>query len=376
MIKYTRNYIKKLNKSFAIFVMIIYFLSPLTIVFASPESTNYTLEDYSFGAAGNNDSDSANYSVQGVLGEVETGRSKGTNYDIGGGFNFILQAPVPPAPTFTNPASHYNKLKVVLDTGGNASDAKFAIAISNDNFTADTRYVQSDNTVGLSLGLEDWQTYASWGGASGNFIIGLAQSTTYYVKVAAKHGEFTESEFGPVSSAATVDSNITFAIGGVASGQTIEGATTDISTSSTVAAFGELPFNQVREGASSLTVTTNAASGYTVTVAQTGNLISTSATVFPYVSGTNASPITWPNSLTTGAYGYHTSDAVLGTGTTSRFSADNTFAQFDGTAREVAYNAGPVTSEVTHMLYSIEVGFAQEAGSYSHTITYIATGVF
>lgn len=183
-----------------------------SVVFAGPTSTNYELKDYTFGGGGTQDSDSTNYSIFGVAGEVEFGKPDSTNYKAGAGLVYTLQANVPPAPTFTNPSNYYNKLRIVINQGGNPSDAKYAIAISTDNFATDTKYVQSDNTVGATLGLEDWQTSASWGGASGFDIIGLSDSTTYTIKVAVKRGNFTESSFGPVASAATVSPNITFDI--------------------------------------------------------------------------------------------------------------------------------------------------------------------
>lgn len=181
-------------------------------VWAGPSSTNYELKDYGFGSGGTESSTSTNYKVLGVAGEIEYGKPGSTNYQAGGGLVYTMMANVPPDPTFTNPSNYYNKLKLVLNQGGNASDAKYAIAISTDNFASDTKYVQNDNTVGASLGLEDWQTYTNWGGASGVNIIGLNSGTTYYVKVAAKQGNFTEAGFGPVASASTVNSNITFDI--------------------------------------------------------------------------------------------------------------------------------------------------------------------
>ncbi|MFZ5845071.1 MAG: hypothetical protein ACOY0S_01235 [Patescibacteria group bacterium] len=179
---------------------------------AGPTSTNYELEGYAFGAGGSSNSTSPNYNVLGVMGETDTGKTQSTNFKAEAGLVYTMAANVPPAPAFTNPSNYYNKLNLIINQGGNPSDAKYAIAISTDNFVADIKYVQNDNTVGTTLGLEDWQTYASWGGASGTNIIGLVDGTTYYVKAAAKQGNFTETGFGPVASASTVNPNITFDI--------------------------------------------------------------------------------------------------------------------------------------------------------------------
>jgi len=345
------------------------------VLLVFPSSTNYKLRDFSFGAGGEGDSVSANYRVQGIMGEVSGDELSGTNYDLGPGLIFSQQANVPAAPTFENTANFYNKLHFVVDPSGNPSDATFAIAISDDNFVT-TNYIQNDNTIGSTLGAEDYQTYAAWGGASGEFVIGLAPDTTYTIKVKALHGIFTETDFGPIATASTVSPSITFTLGGVASGTALEGVTTDITTTANQVAFGELAFNQSTEGANSLTITSNAVSGYTVTVDQTDAFKAVSGTTYPQVSGTNTAPSSWPASVTTGAYGYHTSDESLGTGTANRFLADDTFAQFETVAREVAFNSAPVTSEVTNIVYSIEAGLGQVADNYSHLITYIATGVF
>ncbi len=346
------------------------------ILLALPASTNYKLHDFGFGGGGVGDSTSTNYRLNGIVGEESSGgTATGSTYNLGPGLIFTQQANEPIAPTFTNPANYYNKLHLVVNTASNPTDTKFAIAISTDNFTT-TQYIQSDYTVGSALGSEDYLTYANWGGASGVDIIKLAENTTYKVKVKAIQGTFTETAYGPTASAATVTPTMDFDLGGVASGTSIDGVTTDITTAANTISFGELVFNQTTEGASLLTVTTNAVSGYTVTVKQTGPLVSTSGTVFPTVSGTNASPSAWPTSLIDGAYGYHTSDHALGTGSTTRFATSNTFAQFDSTFREVAYSSAPVTSEVTYLVYSIETGKGQEAGDYSHSLTYVAAGIF
>lgn len=176
---------------------------------ATPAGTNYKLQSYGVGSGGTANSTSASYAMEGISGEVSGTRMTSGSYGLGSGMIPTQQANVPAAPTFTNPANYYNKLRLTIDNGANPSDAKFAIAISSDNFTT-TNYVQSDNTVGSALGIEDYQTYATWGGASGFLIIGLTANTTYAAKVRAMHGKFTESGYSAVASAATVNPSLTF----------------------------------------------------------------------------------------------------------------------------------------------------------------------
>jgi len=206
-----RPYIKLIS-NISIGIVITHILLIQT-VFAQPASNNYQLTDFGFGAGGTASSNSTNYSLFGTLGEVDSGNIDSALYKIGAGLEFTVNANVPPAPTFTNPANYYNKLNIVTSNAGNPTDNEFAIAISTDNFASDTRYIQSDNTVGNDLGVEDWQTYTSWGGITGFDVIGLDANTTYTIKVAARRGQFfTQSEWGPTATASTDPLSITFDI--------------------------------------------------------------------------------------------------------------------------------------------------------------------
>jgi hypothetical protein len=178
---------------------------------AMPSSSSYELHNYGFGSGGTSNSSSENYSLQGTAGGAGGGENTSTNYKLRPGNSNAQQAYVPPAPVFTNPANYYNKLQFTLNDSGGSADTKYSIAISSDNFVT-TQYVQNDNTVGPSLGLEDYQVYAAWGGSSGQLIVGLTPSTTYKIKVNAIQGGLTETEYGPEASAATVAPSITFDI--------------------------------------------------------------------------------------------------------------------------------------------------------------------
>ena len=183
-----------------------------TSLFATmPSSTNYQLNNYNYGSGGTGSSNSTNYSLNATTGETSNSESTSTNYKVRSGNNNVQQAHVPTAPTFTNPASYYDRLRFIIAPSDNPSDTKFSIAISDDNFTT-TRYIQNDNTVGSVRGAEDYQTYAAWGSGSGQLVIGLLPATTYKVKVNAFQGNFTETEYGPTATAATVAPSITFDI--------------------------------------------------------------------------------------------------------------------------------------------------------------------
>lgn len=178
---------------------------------AAPTSGNYQLHNYDYGSGGTSNSTSTNHSLNAITGQTGTSNSSSTNFTAKPGNNNVQQAHVPPAPTFTNPGNYYNKLSFIINPGANPSDTLFSIAISTDNF-ATTQYIQNDNTIGAVRGIEDYQSYAAWGGGSGQLATGLAPNTTYYIKVNAFQGRFTETQYGPTASAATSPPTITFDI--------------------------------------------------------------------------------------------------------------------------------------------------------------------
>ena len=180
------------------------------ILFAFPASTNYQLDSFGFGAGGETGA-SSNYAGEFVLGETSETALSSSNYKAWPGLLFTQFANTPTAPTVTNSGNYYNKLNVVVNTSNNPSNTKYAIAISDDSFST-TNYIQSDNTIGATLGSEDWQTYTNWGSGSGEFVIGLDPGTTYYFKVKAERGGYTEGPWGPVASVATSNLTLSFDI--------------------------------------------------------------------------------------------------------------------------------------------------------------------
>src|SRR6266568_1128882 len=185
-------------------------LSMGVMVFGSlSASSNYLLQTYSIGPGASNSASSANYSVETSTGEVVGQTTSSANYSTKPGFIQSQQANVPPAPALSNGGgTYYNKLGIVVNTGGNPSDTKFALAVSADNFTT-TTYVQIDGSLGVT---PFFQTYPQWGGASGTTIVGLSPATTYEVKASAMQGSFTNTAYGPFASLATVGSSLSFSL--------------------------------------------------------------------------------------------------------------------------------------------------------------------
>ena len=184
------------------------FSSSLFFLLVLPASTTYELHDYGLGAGGVGVADSGTYSMSGIAGEISGEKGIGTTYNLGPGLQFTRQSNVPAAPTFSNPSNYYNRLQFILDTGANPTDTLFAIAISTDDFVT-TNFIQANGTIGATAA---YQTYADWGGGSGEYVIGLTSSTTYKIKVKAVQTKYTETEYSVAATAATTAPSLSFDI--------------------------------------------------------------------------------------------------------------------------------------------------------------------
>lgn len=178
-----------------------------------------------------------------------------------------------------------------------------------------------------------------------------------------------------VTITANIDTSLAFSIAG--------GACDSGTVTATSVDFGSIIPATAEDCTQTLTVTTNAAGGYTTTTLADAQLTS-GANDIDWFTGDNTTPAAWASpaggtpSVNTGFLGYHTNDGTLGTGTTTRFAAADTWAGWDTTtAYEIAYSDTPVTSEATTMTYRIEVNALQPTGNYSGTtITYVSTPIF
>ncbi len=346
--------------------MVIIFIVIITViktVQAGPQSTTYELKEYGFGAGGTDGSTSPSYSMFGVLGEVDSDTLSSATFRSGNGLVFTLQSNVPATPGFTNPGNTYDRLQITLDTGSNSTDTKFAIAISTDNF-ATTSYIQSDNTVGAVLGTEDWQTNTIWG-ASGFFVTGLAQNTTYKIKVKAKQGNFTESQWSQTATATTSVPSLTFNI-----------------DSSSIAFNNLNSSNSYTDSSKStvITTSTNAYNGYIVYGHDNAPLtyVATGSTI-PQYSSPNSSPTTWSGN----GFGYTTSDSSLTGGTADRFTnGGSKYAGFtvSNPGDPVADHPGPITSPITSeqftISYRVTANAQNTAGNYRTSVLYVVVPTY
>jgi len=173
----------------------------------------------------------------------------------------------------------------------------------------------------------------------------------------------------------TVDPTLSFSISSVASGQSVNGATTNVATTTTTVPFGTVTTSTDVVAAHDLSVTTNATNGYTVYTRYTGPLTNGSGATIDNVTGSNATPA----SFDTGeAFGYTTNDATLSASPVDRFTTGggDKWAAFTTSNAEVAYASSAVDNETTRVGYQVGISGTTEAGTYTTTVVYTATPTY
>lgn len=331
-----------------------------------PTSSSYQLHNYGFGSGGTGNSTSSSYKLNATTGEVSGTQSSSTTYTVRPGNQNSQQSNVPPIPTFDNPSNYYNRLHFVVSTGNNPTDTKFSIAISTDNFVT-TKYIQIDDTIGNT---KTYQTYAGWGSATGQTVTGLLPVTTYKIKVNAIQGNFTETEYGPIATAATVAPTISF---------DIDVSAIDTETSPPYAtSFGSLLPATVTNTPEKIwiDIATNANSGALVYVASTnGGLLSSTA------SFTLSSATADLAAVGTGYGAQGTSATQASGGPLSTSSPFNVAAQNVGvistTAQQLFTSSGQITAgRGSFQLKGKASALTPAASDYKDTLTLTAVGVF
>lgn len=136
---------------------------------------------------------------------------------------------------------------------------------------------------------------------------------------------------------------------------------------------GDNPTNQT----STVTVTTNSATGYVV-YAWSTQAMTKGAHTIPDWSGTNATPTSFPNGSF--GFGYSTDDSTLTGGTADRFTNGGAkYAGFihNGPGDPVAdRTSGPVVNEQNTITYRLAGGVGQQAGTYTTVVVYVVATTF
>lgn len=213
---------------------------------------------------------------------------------------------------------------------------------------------------------------------------GSTINTVYYLQFSTYNN--TDCTSSPVDSAVIafiytsgqivtgiVDPTLSFSIAGVASGQTVNGATANITTTATTVPFGTITSTVNKIAAQDMIIATNAGGGYTLTTQYSGTFTNGTGGNITDWTGTNVAPTVF-SAAGTSAFGYTTNDFTLGTGTTGRFNA-NKWAGFTTSALEVGYNAAAI-SETIRVGYQAGISSVTPAGAYTTTVTFTVTPIY
>ena len=219
-------------------------------------------------------------------------------------------------------------------------------------------------------------------------------NTTFWVRVTSQDTTPDTIDSATVASAtldtysmlatATVDPTFTFSIAAVNTG-TVNGATINVTTATASAIpFGTLSTGSTKISAHDITITTNAANGYQVTIASANPpMVGTTNPTenIDRYNVANSSPAAWGSpggttpSTNTGFLGYTTNSTSLCTGTPNRFSS-NKWAGPETTPYEVACNSGGASGEITRIGWQAEVNGVQPADFYTGTLFLVATPTY
>jgi hypothetical protein len=221
--------------------------------------------------------------------------------------------------------------------------------------------------------------------SAGSYAISIAGTQT-------DSGEMRVAIIDDVVVTASVDTIFEFAINGIPAGSSVNGSPTTTADASTATT---LPFGTITPGlsktlAQNLTVNTNAANGFTVTVSQDQNLTSsTGADIDSFIdNAATASSTAWVGPLGTlgseNTYGHMgiTSEDETPSAPSEGFYDDLWAGNFVDNPREVFYHDGPADGVTAHqgsttVGFQVDIMALQEAGSdYTANLTYVATPVF
>jgi hypothetical protein len=214
--------------------------------------------------------------------------------------------------------------------------------------------------------------------------------------VTLEHSTFRVAIVNSVSVTATVEASLTFTITGIAStsvsGQIVNGQTLTGSSTYNTLAFGVLAPGVKKTLGQRLNVTTNANYGYSVTVVQDHDLLSSNgADINAFKDGAAASttPLAWASptgilgsARTYGHFGLTSGDASLSDGSPFKPAATPLYKGFwHTTPVEVMYHTGPADGLASGIgsstvAYTVEISALQEAGDYSNTLTYVCTPTY
>jgi len=259
------------------------------------------------------------------------------------------------------------------------------------DFESGTTAIGAGDTVVIEIG-----TNATFGGGGNSQITNPGVTGSYEIDLEVGTTNDTGSTrvaiVDDVTVTASVDTLFTFQVDGVGGEVEITpNATTTGESFATSIPFGQLTADAPSTTAQTLTVNTNAANGFVVTVQVDQQLLSANGAVIDGFRDGNYDtiPVPWqPPGATPGQeneyghWGLSSSDTTLTAGLTDLYSLGADFVSASTTPVEVFRHDGPTDGSVlgegyADVIYQVEITALQEAADdYTATFIYVATPVF
>lgn len=253
---------------------------------------------------------------------------------------------------------------VDLTLGGSASGATWGAAFSSQVLTIEsgTGTIAAGSEITVEIG-----TNATSGATGDQQITNNSSANTYTITIGGTFGD-TGSILIPilnddeVSITADVGQTLSFSI----SDYTIGFGT--LSSSNARYATGDTNGTTTEAAAHTLTIGTNASSGYTVTYNASTSLASGSDIIDPatFTGDSNGTPGTEQFAINFSTDG----DATIAT---AYANASDNWSMATGTATTIVSETVPTADETVSAYYLANIASLTPAGSYSETIVYIAT---
>lgn len=171
-----------------------------------------------------------------------------------------------------------------------------------------------------------------------------------------------------VSATVTVQPTLTFGVVNFGSAVNTSGDTNPKTTTPTTIPFGIVAAGATSWGSQTLTVSTNAAHGYTLYVRDSQALTDTNSDTIRDQSGTQAAPASFDASTSQSSFAYTADGAGYSFGT-----APAIWAGLTQTNAAIATRAGAYDTDTTHVEFKVGISNVQPPGTYSTVVAYTAT---
>lgn len=284
--------------------------------------------------------------------------------------------------------------ETVVDSADScAGDTVEITSISSDvfTFTACAGFIgeAAGTVIEIQIG-----THATTGG-TGNTQATNSTANTYTFNVDSTDEDAKDALVAVVAGvtvSATIDETLTVAVNAVNAGANCDdngGTPTEVTTTSTTVPFGTVSTETFYNGCQRVDVDTNAAGGYTVTIAQTQLLTSGATTIAEGTCDGTCNDTTlggWETATNNG-FGYCADDragnAAADAGIAAGSQCDDATPEYytfftDPTEPTVdfMFSSGPISGDQTNISFHLSVDGAQAAGTYSNIVYYVATATF